>query len=436
MADKAISELINAEVITATDMFVLEQNGTAKQLTGQVLLNWLTAAADGHGGISSIAKVGTEGLVDTYRITLADTTIFDFMVSNGRGINSINKTSTSGLVDTYTIAYNDGTSSAFTVTNGAKGDQGDNTYTWIKYASQEPTEASHSFGDLPDSWIGIYWGSEDTAPTDYTKYQWYNIKGDKGDTGAPATLVSSVVSYQASDSGTVTPSGSWYSNVPTVDQGQYLWTRVVTTFNTGNPIVSYSVARMGRDGEGAVATVAGVGPDPTGNIPVTAADVGARPDTWVPTASEVGARPDTWMPTAEEVGARPSNWLPTPVEIGAMNYIASITTGSCDDILVPLTLRDIRTNNDELYNMFATGGTKSNNYAYIITLFWSNVNADASRVQIAVGYTYADIATRAYYKTTGWKPWNMMMSGILHPYFYGDTLPSPGTPGRIFFLTS
>lgn len=36
---------------------------------------------------------------------------------------------------------------------------------------------------------------------------------------------------------------------------------------------------------------------------VTAAQVGARPNTWMPTASEVGARPNTWMPSAQEVGA-------------------------------------------------------------------------------------------------------------------------------------
>ena len=41
----------------------------------------------------------------------------------------------------------------------------------------------------------------------------------------------------------------------------------------------------------------------TGDIALTATDVGARPDTWTPTASEVGARPDTWTPTAAQVGA-------------------------------------------------------------------------------------------------------------------------------------
>lgn len=50
---------------------------------------------------------------------------------------------------------------------------------------------------------------------------------------------------------------------------------------------------------------------------VTASQVGARPDTWMPSASEIGARPDTWTPTAEEVGARPNTWMPTAEDVGA-----------------------------------------------------------------------------------------------------------------------
>ena len=179
MADKAISELIAANQVTPTDLFVLEQSGTAKKLTGQILENWLVSFADGHGGIQSIAKVNTSGLIDTYRITMADTTSFDFVVTNGKSVNSIKKTSTSGLVDTYSITYNDGSPTTFTVTNGAKGDKGDNTYTWIKYASQQPTASSHSFGDIPDNWIGIYTGTSNTAPTDWQQYRWFQIKGAK-----------------------------------------------------------------------------------------------------------------------------------------------------------------------------------------------------------------------------------------------------------------
>ena len=275
MADKSVGELIAAKSVTPTDLFVLEQNGTAKKLTGQVLENWLVSFADGHGGIQSIKKLSTSGLVDTYRITLADTTTFDFVVNNGRGIAGISKTSTSGLVDTYTISYNDGTSVTLTVTNGEKGDKGDNAYIWIKYASQEPTESSHSMGDIPDDWIGIYSGNASTAPTDWKQYKWFQIKGEKGNTGAAATLVNKSVTYQVSDSGTIIPSGSWGSSIPVVSQGKYLWTKTEVQFNTGDPIVSYSVARMGIDGSGSVSSVAGVSPDETGNVTLTAADVGA-----------------------------------------------------------------------------------------------------------------------------------------------------------------
>ena len=275
MADKAISELVSAEQITATDMFVLEQNGTAKKLTGQVLLNWLTAAADGHGGIQSIEKRSTSGLADTYRITLADTTVIDFVVTNGRGISSLQKTGTSGLVDTYRFTYNDGTTDAFTVTNGQKGDKGDNAYIWVKYASQEPTASSNSFGDLPDDWMGVYFGTASTAPTSWQSYKWYRIRGEKGDTGEPATIVSAEITYQTSDSGTIIPSGSWGTSVPPVTPGRYLWTRQVLQFNTGAPITSYSVSRFGIDGTGAVSTVAGVAPDETGNVPLDASSVKA-----------------------------------------------------------------------------------------------------------------------------------------------------------------
>lgn len=43
---------------------------------------------------------------------------------DGVGIQKIEKTSTAGLVDTYTITMTDSTSYTFTVTNGAKGDPG------------------------------------------------------------------------------------------------------------------------------------------------------------------------------------------------------------------------------------------------------------------------------------------------------------------------
>ena len=277
MADKAISELVAANQVAPGDLFVLEQSGVAKKLTGQTLENWLLSFADGHGGIQSIAKASTTGLVDTYRITFADASTHDFTVTNGKGITKIAKTKTSGLVDTYTITYTDNATSTFTVTNGAQGAKGDNQYVWIRYASQEPTASSHSFGDVPDNWIGIYSGDADTAPADWTAYSWFEIKGAKGDTGAAASLMSAAVEYQVSDSGTIIPSGAWVTSVPVVAQGKYLWTRTTNTFNSGSPVVSYSVSRMGLDGSGSVSSVANISPDANGNIPLTAEHVGALP---------------------------------------------------------------------------------------------------------------------------------------------------------------
>lgn len=273
MADKAISELVAAEQIKSTDMFVLEQDGTAKRLQGQTLLNWLTAAADGHGGISNIAKTGADGLVDTYTITLADTTTKTFTVTNGNGLTAFENLSTVGLVDTYRFTRSDGTYFTFAVANGAKGDTGEASHVWIKYASQQPTASSHSMGDLPDAWMGVYSGTAAEAPDDWQQYTWYQIKGEKGDTGAAATVTGTTAEYMVSDSGTIVPSGSWSTTIPTVPQGKYLWTRVTTTFNTGSPAVSYSVTRMGIDGTGSVSTVNDKSPDESGNVALTAADI-------------------------------------------------------------------------------------------------------------------------------------------------------------------
>lgn len=83
MIDLPINELPAAQNIEPTDLFVLQQGEDAMSVPGQVLLNWLTAAADGHGGIQSISKAGSSGLVDTYRITLADKTTYTYTVTNG-----------------------------------------------------------------------------------------------------------------------------------------------------------------------------------------------------------------------------------------------------------------------------------------------------------------------------------------------------------------
>mgnify|MGYP003294447204 CR=1 FL=1 len=84
MADKTIGELTAATAVTQGDRFVMEQNGEAKSVTGQVLKRDLAKMLDGHGGIQNIALVKSEGFVDTYEITTADGTKFQYSVTNGK----------------------------------------------------------------------------------------------------------------------------------------------------------------------------------------------------------------------------------------------------------------------------------------------------------------------------------------------------------------
>lgn len=77
------------------------------------------------------------------------------------------------------------------------------------------------------------------------------IKGATGATGAAGTngngISSGVVTYAAGASGVTAPS-SWQSSIPSVNQGYYLWTRLVITYTDGTTSTSYSVARQGANG--------------------------------------------------------------------------------------------------------------------------------------------------------------------------------------------
>lgn len=241
MADKPISELNPANSILPADLFVLEQSGEAKSLTGQLLLNWLTAAADGHGGISSITweTSGTSG---------------------------------NGQLHTGTITLADGTVSTVQIRDGYKGDTGAASYLHIKYAGVMPTSDSE-MGDTPDKYIGIYSGTASAAPEHYTDYAWYEWKGATGAIGDPARIISSSVSYQESTSGTVIPEGAWSPTIPAVAAGKYLWAKTRVEYNDETVVTSYSVSRNGIDGQGAVSTVNEISPDGNGNVSLEADDI-------------------------------------------------------------------------------------------------------------------------------------------------------------------
>jgi hypothetical protein len=69
-----------------------------------------------------------------------------------------------------------------------------------------------------------------------------------GTNGTSVTISSQSVTYQASTSGTTTPTGSWSTTIPTVANGSFLWTKTVVTYSDKTSTTSYSVSYTGKNG--------------------------------------------------------------------------------------------------------------------------------------------------------------------------------------------
>ena len=216
MADRKISQLTQVGSIGDADLFVVEQSGAAMSVSGETLKEWLLILAEGNGGISKITGP----------------------VSSG----------TNPVVDTYTIHFESGRTKTFTVTNGVKGDtgaMGPASHIYIRYASQQPT-ADNQMSTEPDAWMGICVSDSSTAPSSYTSYTWYRIRGD----------------------GVATVTRSSGSGGPgTIDVYDVV-------LENGAVAGQFSVYN-GLNGSGAVSSVDGISPDENGNVSLAPKDIGA-----------------------------------------------------------------------------------------------------------------------------------------------------------------
>lgn len=170
---------------------------------------------------------------------------------------------------------------------GEKGDQGIQgepgadgaaTYTWIKYAIDENgTEMSDlpiitlvdtvcdTTGDpildiagnpiygtlhgttVEATYIGIaYNKATETKSNDPADYIWSKIKGENGQDGNG--ISNTEITYQASESGTIPPTGIWGTSIPEVAAGNFFWTRTITSYTDGTSTTAYSVGMMGQTG--------------------------------------------------------------------------------------------------------------------------------------------------------------------------------------------
>ena len=88
MADKNINQLPEVTAMGVTDLFVLEQAGAAKKLTGQLLKASLMAWLDGHGGVKSFAYDEDTGKVTIVTTDGTTLTTGDLRGKNGHMIHA------------------------------------------------------------------------------------------------------------------------------------------------------------------------------------------------------------------------------------------------------------------------------------------------------------------------------------------------------------
>lgn len=213
MADKNINQLPEVTAMGVTDLFVLEQAGAAKKLTGQLLKASLMTWLDGHGGVKSFAYDE-----DTGKVTIVTTDGTTLTTGDLRGKNG-------HMIHAYDL--------------GAPGSPGD--YLIMPFSSVNPMPENWAVGDLILNSYGDMWVISKITPTD----NGYNVRFD---------FVMSVVGPQG-DSPTIGSNGHWW--VGDTDTG------VVARGDTGT---------HGSDVTVTSAAVEGTDEHPNGGVKLTIAE--------------------------------------------------------------------------------------------------------------------------------------------------------------------
>lgn len=266
--------------------------------------------------VSNITSSQPSGsLTNTITVTLDDGTTKTFTVDDGVGISTI---TASG--QTMTINLTDGTSRAVTLPMMS---------VYVRYADDA---SGTNFGTTPRDWMGVLTTTDSSQSLYPQNYTWYEIKGEKGDTGS---YIENIVTFGESDSVGTQPT-TWYNDPSSLPYtgGDYIWTktRYVLHGDTDTEPVSPSIIIIGKiisggSGTGSLVSVtfnnqtyADNGTGTTTNIPM-------------PTASEVGAIAD---PTTKSNGqvltydSSASQWVAANPATGNVNTVndVGVTAGT------------------------------------------------------------------------------------------------------------
>lgn len=180
-------------------------------------------------------------------------TIFTYTDTTTKTIYNVSRQGVDGAKGADGIAGKDGVGISSTViTYGLSANETTQPTTWT---SSVPTLVKGQY-----LWTKTVWTYTDALiETGYIKT--YIAKdGNNGADGIAGKdgvgILSTSITYQASTSGTVVPTGTWSSQVPSVPNGQFLWTRTVWNYTDSTSETGYSVAKMGENGQSSYTHVA------------------------------------------------------------------------------------------------------------------------------------------------------------------------------------
>ena len=212
-----------------------------------------TDGTDGSDGTSVI--FATQSITGGTRVTLTDgdhSSSFDVM--NGTDGEDITITDVTVISAGTQVTFSDDTviviPNGLTGPVGPSGQNGRNVF--IKYADAQPTQDS-DMKDIPSAFMGVYSGTATTAPSTYTDYLWYQIKGSKGDSGNPGPAgVSPTLSAEPISGGhRVTMTDAQGTTTFDVMDGENAAAATVTvgSTTTGEPGTNASVTNSGTSSD-------------------------------------------------------------------------------------------------------------------------------------------------------------------------------------------
>lgn len=98
-----------------------------------------------------------------------------------------------------------------------------------------------------------------------------------GSDGKGVTIVNTEIKYAVSTSGTTKPTSGWQTTIPSVPDGNYLWTWTHVEYSDGTKTDAYTTARQGIDGRGIKSSVVTYSQQATSVNPENITDWGGFP---------------------------------------------------------------------------------------------------------------------------------------------------------------